>query len=60
MTTLILTEFDAETRFKVRASRGAGQEALAGGLAVSLGRHASRAHSSEPLMPPHLTIECFS
>ncbi len=28
MTTLMLTEFDAETRFKVRASRGAGQEAL--------------------------------
>jgi predicted transcriptional regulator len=32
MTTLMLTEFDAETRFKVRAGRGAGQEAQ--GLAL--------------------------
>jgi hypothetical protein len=27
MTTLMLAEFDAETRFQVRAARGAGQEA---------------------------------
>ena len=26
MTTLILAEFDAETRFKLRAERGAGQQ----------------------------------
>jgi predicted transcriptional regulator len=32
MTTLMLTEFDAETRFKVRAGRGGGQEAR--GLAL--------------------------
>ncbi len=29
MTTLMLAEFDAETRFRVRASRGEGQEARA-------------------------------
>ncbi len=29
MTTVMLAEFDAETRFRVRAARGAGQEALA-------------------------------
>jgi predicted transcriptional regulator len=27
MTTVMLTEFDAETRFQMRAARGAGQEA---------------------------------
>ncbi len=27
MTTLMLAEFDAETRFQIRAARGAGQEA---------------------------------
>jgi hypothetical protein len=27
MTTVMLAEFDAETRFQLRASRGAGQEA---------------------------------
>ena len=32
MTTLMLTEFDAETRFKVRAVRGGGQ--VAQGLAL--------------------------
>jgi predicted DNA-binding protein len=28
MTTLMLAEFDAETRFAVRAARGTGQEAM--------------------------------
>jgi len=28
MTTVMLTEFDAETRFRLRAARGAGQAAL--------------------------------
>ena len=28
MTTVMLAEFDAETRFQLRAARGAGQEAL--------------------------------
>jgi predicted DNA-binding protein len=32
MTTVMLTEFDAETRFRLRAARGAGQDAL--GLAL--------------------------
>ncbi|MEY4749113.1 MAG: hypothetical protein RIQ60_1327 [Pseudomonadota bacterium] len=32
MTTLMLAEFDAETRFQLRAARGAGQEAR--GLAL--------------------------
>jgi hypothetical protein len=32
MTTVMLTEFDAETRFRLCAARGAGQEAL--GLAL--------------------------
>jgi len=27
MTTLMLTEFDAETRFQIRSARGTGQEA---------------------------------
>ena len=28
MTTLMLAEFDAETRFKIRATNGAGQQAV--------------------------------
>jgi hypothetical protein len=28
MTTVMLAEFDAETRFRLRAARGAGQEAF--------------------------------